>query len=124
MPEPLCDCLLDKIHEQIERTEHLIEILPTEQLNWAPEISGAWSVSTYTDSLHTERRTGADAAVGQPRASDQPQAPTVRLPEANGSRRWHQRSVLLPHGPLIDWFAELGDFALNKLSVITRAHNP
>jgi hypothetical protein len=45
MPEPLCDCLLDKIHEQIERTEHLIGILPTEQLNWAPEISRAWAVS-------------------------------------------------------------------------------
>ena len=40
--EPLCDAILSKIHEQIERTDHLIAILSPEQLNWAPEISGAW----------------------------------------------------------------------------------
>lgn len=45
MPEPLCSCLLDKIHEQIERAEHLLDILPPEQLSWAPAISGAWSIS-------------------------------------------------------------------------------
>lgn len=45
MPEPLCDCLLDKIHEQIERTERLVDILRPEQLSWAPEISGTWPIS-------------------------------------------------------------------------------
>ncbi len=42
MAEPLCDAILSKIQEQIERTDHLITILSPEQLNWTPEISGAW----------------------------------------------------------------------------------
>ena len=42
MPEPLCESLLAKIHEQIERTDHLIGILSAEQLNWTPDIPGAW----------------------------------------------------------------------------------
>lgn len=43
MAEPLCEAVLSKIREQIERTDHLIGLLSPEQLNWAPEISGAWS---------------------------------------------------------------------------------
>jgi hypothetical protein len=42
MAEPLCEAILSKIHDQIDRTDHLIAILSPEQLNWAPEISGAW----------------------------------------------------------------------------------
>ena len=30
MPQPLCDALRDKIHEQIDRTEHLIGLMPAE----------------------------------------------------------------------------------------------
>lgn len=41
--EPLCDAILAKIHEQIERTDHLIGMLSPGQLNWTPEIPGAWS---------------------------------------------------------------------------------
>ncbi len=33
-----------KIHEQIERTEHLIRRLPENCTDWVPAISGAWSV--------------------------------------------------------------------------------
>jgi uncharacterized damage-inducible protein DinB len=41
--EPLCDSILAKIHEQIERTDHLVGLLSPGQLNWTPEIPGAWS---------------------------------------------------------------------------------
>jgi hypothetical protein len=32
MPEPLCTLILAKIHEQIERTDHLVGKIPTEGL--------------------------------------------------------------------------------------------
>ena len=51
MPEPLCDAILSKIHEQIERTDRLIGILSPEQLNWSPEIPGAWSTATILGHL-------------------------------------------------------------------------
>jgi hypothetical protein len=41
--EPLCAAILAKIHEQIERTDHLIETLSPSQLNWTPDIPSAWS---------------------------------------------------------------------------------
>ncbi len=43
MAGPLSEAILSKIHEQIERTDHLIGNLSPEQLNWMPEIAGAWS---------------------------------------------------------------------------------
>jgi hypothetical protein len=45
MAEPLCTSVLAKIHEQIERTDHLIGLLPLEYLDWAPSAAGlqAWS---------------------------------------------------------------------------------
>jgi hypothetical protein len=46
MPEPLCTSILSKIHEQIERTDHLIERIPTNGLQWAPSIVGHASWST------------------------------------------------------------------------------
>jgi hypothetical protein len=49
--EPLCDAILSKIHEQIERTDHLIAILSPEQLDWTPEISGAWRTATILGHL-------------------------------------------------------------------------
>lgn len=44
MPDaPLCAALLDKIGEQIERTRHLIGLVPAGRLDWAPQ-PGAWTV--------------------------------------------------------------------------------
>ena len=40
----LCASLLSKLHEQIERTGHLINLLPLDRLNWKPAIPGAWPV--------------------------------------------------------------------------------
>jgi hypothetical protein len=45
MAEPLSEAILSKIHEQIERTDHLVGILSPEQLNWTPEMAGAWSTA-------------------------------------------------------------------------------
>jgi hypothetical protein len=42
MDQPLCAALLSKIDEQIERTSHLIRLLPADQLAWQPPIPGAW----------------------------------------------------------------------------------
>jgi hypothetical protein len=44
MPEPLCDCVWDKIREQIQLLQHLIDVLPPDGLNWVPDIAGAWPV--------------------------------------------------------------------------------
>jgi len=35
----LCTALLDKIGEQIERTRHLIALVPAERLDWRPQAS-------------------------------------------------------------------------------------
>ena len=45
MPDPLCTSILAKIHEQIERTDHLVGTIPTDGLQWAPSIPGhaGWS---------------------------------------------------------------------------------
>jgi hypothetical protein len=40
----LCASLLEKLKEQIDRTVHLIHLLPVDQLNWKPPIPGAWSI--------------------------------------------------------------------------------
>jgi len=43
MPDaPLCDALLEKILEQIERTAHLIAMVPEARQNWTPS-PGAWT---------------------------------------------------------------------------------
>lgn len=39
----LTDDLASKIEEQIERTVHLIALVPPDQLTWRPGIPGAWS---------------------------------------------------------------------------------
>ena len=41
----LCASVQAKIYEQIERTEHLIRLLPEGRADWAPPISDAWPVS-------------------------------------------------------------------------------
>jgi len=44
MPDaPLCAALLDKITEQIERTTHLVSLVPAEQVDWKPQ-HGGWTV--------------------------------------------------------------------------------
>jgi hypothetical protein len=40
----LCTALRAKIHEQIERTSHLIQLVPADRLHWRPAIPGAWPV--------------------------------------------------------------------------------
>ncbi len=39
---PLCTSLLAKIHEQFDRTSHLIGLLPADRLDWAPAIPNTW----------------------------------------------------------------------------------
>lgn len=44
MPDAiLCDCLLAKIQEQIERTTHLIRLVPETQRDWSPQPT-AWTM--------------------------------------------------------------------------------
>lgn len=42
--EPLTGAVAGKIQEQIERTVHLIGIVPKDALQWTPPIPGAWSL--------------------------------------------------------------------------------
>ena len=45
MPDaPLCAALLDKIGEQIERTRHLIGLVPAARLDWRPQ-PGDWTTA-------------------------------------------------------------------------------
>jgi hypothetical protein len=41
MPQPLCSALLEKIREEIERSTHLLSLLPEIPLEWTPPILGA-----------------------------------------------------------------------------------
>jgi DinB superfamily len=41
---PLCASLLAKIHEQFDRTGHLIGLVPADRLDWAPAIPNTWPV--------------------------------------------------------------------------------
>src|ERR1017187_922566 len=42
MDQPVCACLWSKIDEQIERTDHLIAMLPAAGLDFVPPIPGSW----------------------------------------------------------------------------------
>src|SRR4051812_9168715 len=42
--DPLTAAVLAKINEQIERTAHLIELVPVDRWNWTPAIPGAWGL--------------------------------------------------------------------------------
>ena len=44
LKRPLCVSLLSKIQEQIDRTIHLIKLLPADQLKGTPETPGEWPV--------------------------------------------------------------------------------
>lgn len=41
MPQPLCSAFLEKIREEIERSTHLLDLLPQIPLDWTPPIPGA-----------------------------------------------------------------------------------
>jgi len=41
MPQPLCSALLEKIQEEIERSTHLLNLLPAVPLEWTPPIPDA-----------------------------------------------------------------------------------
>jgi hypothetical protein len=45
MSTVLCTSVLTKIHEQIERTNHLLGELPQERLDWTPSINNSWPTS-------------------------------------------------------------------------------
>jgi hypothetical protein len=45
MDQPLCAAVLAKIHEQIERTTHLIGLLPADRLHDPPAIPGCWTAA-------------------------------------------------------------------------------
>ena len=41
---PITAALLVKIHEQIDRTAHLLHLIPAGQLDWRPPLLDAWTV--------------------------------------------------------------------------------
>jgi hypothetical protein len=43
--EQLCSSILSKVQEQIERTLHLIALVPGENLNWQPSFPSAWPIA-------------------------------------------------------------------------------
>ena len=45
MEQLLCAAVLAKIHEQIERTTHLISLLPADRLQDPPSIPGCWTAA-------------------------------------------------------------------------------
>ena len=44
-PQPLCSALLAKIQEQVERTIHLIQLVPEDRLDWQPPLTESWPVN-------------------------------------------------------------------------------
>jgi len=51
MPDaPLCDALLEKIREQIERTSHLIGLVPEARRDWTPS-PGVWTTAELINHL-------------------------------------------------------------------------
>ena len=43
--QPLCNAVLAKVHEQIERTVHLVGLLPADVSQWEPAVHGARAVA-------------------------------------------------------------------------------
>ncbi len=50
-PEPLCQSLLAKIQEQIDRTAHLVCLVPANRVDWTPSYSGGWAVEALLGHL-------------------------------------------------------------------------
>jgi len=48
---PLCTAVLEKIHEQFERTCHLISLLPADRLDWTPDIPNSWPLGVLLGHL-------------------------------------------------------------------------
>jgi hypothetical protein len=51
MDHPVCACLWSKIDEQIERTDHLIAVLPAGSLDFVPPIPGGWTAGVLLGHL-------------------------------------------------------------------------
>jgi hypothetical protein len=51
MGQTLCAAVLAKIREQIEKTDHLIGLLPANRIDWHPEIPGAFSAAAVLGHL-------------------------------------------------------------------------
>ena len=51
MDQVNCASLRRKIDEQMERTDHLIALLPEDRLDWVPPIPGAWSAGVLLGHL-------------------------------------------------------------------------
>lgn len=83
----LCESLLAKIHEQIERTGHLISRVPPGSLEWKPDVSGAWPVSLLLGHL-LESAAGLCAVL----AAIEP----VRLAHFAGLRDWPVNHACAP----------------------------
>jgi hypothetical protein len=49
--QPICASLWSKIEEQVERTDHLIALLPEDRLDWVPPVPGAWSTGVLLGHL-------------------------------------------------------------------------
>ena len=50
MPNPLCASVREKVEEQIERTAHLLALLPPDSIDRAP-VTGAWPVGALAGPL-------------------------------------------------------------------------
>lgn len=49
--QPLVAAVLAKIHEQLERTGHLVRRLPDDRLDWTAPLDGAWPVGQLVGHL-------------------------------------------------------------------------
>jgi hypothetical protein len=47
----LCDALLAKVHEQIEKTAHLIRLVPPEHAAWRPPVGDGWPLNVLLGHL-------------------------------------------------------------------------
>ena len=63
MDEPVCAGLWSKIDEEIERTDHLIAILPAAGLDFVPPIPGSWPTGVLLGHL-LECLAGVSAVLG------------------------------------------------------------
>lgn len=51
MPDPVCTAIHEKVGEQIERIDHLLQRLPALPGDWVPDIPGAQPISWLLDHL-------------------------------------------------------------------------
>jgi hypothetical protein len=51
MSQALCAAILAKVGEQLERTDHLMALLPEDRVDWHPEIPGSFSAGAVLGHL-------------------------------------------------------------------------